>query len=286
MVAPVAARQTAQAQRTDPQRAAARPARQGAMPARAGIDHLQRALGNRGMYHLLRSGAIQAKLAIGPADDEYEREADRLADDVMRMPEPASGLTAQRAPVGIQRMCCLECGEEVQRQPAAARRAPEHISRKRAKCEDAEAPAAVQRKSDPTDEKGEEDEGIVQAKTRNVDSPEASSEVASYIAASRGGGSPLPPSTRAHFEDRFGHDFSNVRVHTDTRSADAAAEINSYAFATGSDIHFGSGRFQPGTPQGDRLLAHELTHTIQQTGGRLQRAVGNRTMHRLLRGQL
>ena len=104
MAKAVAARQTARSRRADPQRrAAARPAQRGAIPARAGIDRLQRALGNRGMYHLLRSGAIQAKLTIGPADDEYEREADRVADDVMRMPETPSGLTAQGTEEELQR---------------------------------------------------------------------------------------------------------------------------------------------------------------------------------------
>ncbi len=283
------------------------------MPARAGIDRLQRALGNRGMARLLRSGAIQAKLAVGPADDEYEREADRVADDVMRMPDPTSTVTAQRSTLRVQRVCpeceeepqraplaiqrvCPECDEEAQRSPLPIQRAcqeceelqpkssattlsgPEQISRKCPKCDEkarrqTQEGDAVQRKPDPTDEKDEEEEGIVQAKSKAGDPPEPSCELESYVASSRGGGQPLPRSTREHFEARFGHDFSGVRVHTESRSADAAAEINSYAFATGSDIHFGSGRFQPGTPQGDRLLGHELTHVLQQGN-----AVGRTTM--------
>jgi hypothetical protein len=186
----VAARQPAQAQRADPQRSAGRPERQGAVQARAGIERLQRALGNRGMTRLLRSGAIQAKLAVGPADDEYEREADRVADEVMRMPDPTSTVTAQRSTLRVQRVC-PECEEEAQRSPLPIQRAcqeceelqpkssatmlsgPEQISRKCPKCEEkardqTQEGDAVQRKSDPTDEKDEEEEGIVQAKSRGV----------------------------------------------------------------------------------------------------------------------
>jgi hypothetical protein len=77
----------APAKSTDPQRAAVRPAPRTVRHARPGIDQLQRTLGNAGMSRLLRAGGIQPKLTVGPADDEYEREADRVADDVMRMPD-------------------------------------------------------------------------------------------------------------------------------------------------------------------------------------------------------
>ena len=79
-------------------------------------------------------------------------------------------------------------------------------------------------------------------------------------------GRPLDPDTRGYMEDRFGHDFSQVRVHTDSRAADSAREINAHAYTVGSDIAFASGRYQPETPAGRQLLAHELTHTIQQSG--------------------
>jgi hypothetical protein len=238
----LAARQPAVAQRADPQRAAGYPDRQRAPLARGGIDRLQRSIGNRGMMQFLRSAHIQPKLTVGPVDDEYEREADRVADQVMRMPDPASAASAQRSTLRVQRKCVACEARKRQREP--------HISRKCASCEEAEEEHAVQAKFD-------------------AGGPgEASSELDAYIAGSRGGGAPLPSSTRAYFENRFGHDFGGVRVHTGARSVQAASEINALAFATGSDIHFASGRFQPGTPDGDRLLAHELTHTIQQTGGR------------------
>ncbi|MEM7427981.1 MAG: DUF4157 domain-containing protein [Pseudomonadota bacterium] len=79
-----------------------------------------------------------------------------------------------------------------------------------------------------------------------------------------GSGSPLPSSERNFFEPRFGRDFSNVRVHTDQRAGGAAQAINARAFTLGNNVAFGAGQFRPGTSPGRRLLAHELTHVVQQ----------------------
>jgi hypothetical protein len=81
-------------------------------------------------------------------------------------------------------------------------------------------------------------------------------------------GQPLEPATRAFMEPRFGHDFSQVRVHTDTRAAESAGAVNALAYTVGRDIVFGAGQYAPGTRDGRTLVAHELTHTIQQ--GRAQ----------------
>src|SRR5258708_4159703 len=75
-------------------------------------------------------------------------------------------------------------------------------------------------------------------------------------------GSPLDPETRRLMERRFGHDFSQVRIHTDARSAAAARELNAHAFTRGQDIFFAAGLYLPHTIQGQKLLAHELTHTL------------------------
>jgi Domain of unknown function (DUF4157) len=77
-------------------------------------------------------------------------------------------------------------------------------------------------------------------------------------------GMPLQRATRDHMENAFGTDFGGVRVHTDSQAARAANDINAEAFTHGQDIFFGANRFQPDTSDGQRLLAHELTHTIQQ----------------------
>jgi hypothetical protein len=86
-------------------------------------------------------------------------------------------------------------------------------------------------------------------------------------------GQALDGSTRAMMEQRFGHDFSAVRVHTGARAAHSAQSVGARAYTVGQHIVFGSGEFAPGTRAGQHLLAHELTHTIQQgrTSGRVQR---------------
>lgn len=85
----------------------------------------------------------------------------------------------------------------------------------------------------------------------------------------RSPGQPLDAGTRAFFEPRFGHDFSKVRVHTDTNAAESARAVNAKAYALGNDIAFGGGEYQPHTALGLRSLAHELAHVAQQTSGQM-----------------
>lgn len=80
-------------------------------------------------------------------------------------------------------------------------------------------------------------------------------------------GDPLDSGTRAFMEARFGHDFSSVRVHTDRNAGAMAQGLSALAFTVGRDIVFGDGQYSSGTQEGQRLLAHELTHTIQQQAG-------------------
>jgi hypothetical protein len=80
-------------------------------------------------------------------------------------------------------------------------------------------------------------------------------------------GQPLDPAIRAFMEPRFGHDFSQVRVHTDAKAATSARAVKALAYTVGTDIVFGEGRYSPGTSTGQRLLAHEIAHTLQQTKG-------------------
>jgi len=75
----------------------------------------------------------------------------------------------------------------------------------------------------------------------------------------------LPPATRRHMEAAFSADFSDVRVH----QGGEAAAVGARAYAQGSDVHFASGEYRPGTPEGDRLIGHELTHVLQQRDGRV-----------------
>ena len=87
-------------------------------------------------------------------------------------------------------------------------------------------------------------------------------------------GQPLDATTRGFFSARFGHDFANVRVHADAEAAESARSVNALAYTVGPDVVFGAGQYAPGTREGQQLLAHELTHVVQQgeDGGSLQRA--------------
>jgi Domain of unknown function (DUF4157) len=82
-----------------------------------------------------------------------------------------------------------------------------------------------------------------------------------------GGGSPLEPGLRGLMEDRFGQDFSGVRIHTGAVADASARSINAQAYTVGSDVVFRNGAYQPGTPVGQRIVAHELTHVLQQRSG-------------------
>jgi hypothetical protein len=83
----------------------------------------------------------------------------------------------------------------------------------------------------------------------------------------KGGGTPLDESTRASMEGRFGQDFSDVRVHTDARASESAEAVGANAYTVGNEIAFRSGHFDASSPTGQRTLAHELSHVVQQRSG-------------------
>ncbi len=190
---------------------------------------------------------IQAKLTIGAPGDKYEQEADRVAEQVMQMPEPEplnQALTVERQatrslnPMSISRQRRLGAFE--------AQPIPEGLQRKCAACEEDEA---VQMKSSL---QLSADGGL-----------QASSDIESQLSRSQGGGSPLSDEVRGFMEPRFGHNFSKVRVHNDSTAVQMNRELGAQAFAHGSDIYFGAGK----SPGNNELTAHELTHVVQQTGG-------------------
>ena len=200
---------------------------------------LQPLLGNRVVGHL-----IQAKLVVGAPGDRYEQEADRTADRVMAMSNPDAGQSVQRQAQSealqskplVQR--AAEEEEEVQTKPLVQRQAEEE--------EELQTKSLVQRRAEGGFEVG----GALEER----------------LTALRGDGSSLPGDVRAYMEPRFGADFSNVRVHTDGESGNLNRQLGAQAFTHGQDVYFGAGRFQPASDMGKRLLAHELTHVIQQSG--------------------
>jgi hypothetical protein len=95
----------------------------------------------------------------------------------------------------------------------------------------------------------------------------AADAAAAVVRASATGGSPLPVAARSKLESSFGTDLGAVRVHTDTAADAAARSVQAHAFAHGTDVYFRAGQYRPGTPSGEKLLAHEVAHTVQQAGG-------------------
>ena len=174
------------------------------------ILYLQRTIGNQAVSRLIRSKALQAKLRIGQPGDVYEQKADRVADEVMRMPEPE---TVSR--------------EELRRQPEE-----------------------------------EEEEELLQTKEISGQNAETTPDLESRINAIRGGGQPLAESERVFFEPRFGVDFSHVKGHTGAQAAESVGDVNARAFTVGRDVVFEVGQYAPNIAEGQKLLAHELTHMI------------------------
>jgi len=177
----------------------------------------------------MNSGALQAKLAIGHPGDKYEREADRVAEAVMRMPAPqaaiggAIAIEESSSPGGEGGLRCQKDEEE----------------------------------------KEKEDEEHLQTKRPSGQNGKIGPDLEPRINAFRGGGQPLAESERRFFEPRFGCDFSRVRVHTGVQAAESARALGARAFTVGSDLVFGASQYDMQTMMGRTLLAHELTHVMQ-----------------------
>ncbi len=190
--------------------------------------------------------SLQPKLTVGQQGDVYEREADRIADRVMGMPEPR-----------VQRQSELEEPEEaelMQAKPLAAQFTP--LIQRQFEEEEEE--------TEPTPQPQPEEEETVQAKAVSGQNPKVSPALGARIQSQQRGGHRLPGTTRNFFEPRLGADFSGVRVHTDAEASGAARELKAQAFTVDRDIFFGTGRYAPDSSAGKRLLAHELTHVVQQ----------------------
>ena len=180
-------------------------------------------------HESLTASGIQTKLTVGAPGDVYEQEADRVAAQVMSMPDNSPQ---------VQRFAQEE--NPVQMKSLAHSITP-----------------LVQRRVDESVQMRELVQRVFQA-----GGTEASGDLESSLNASKGGGSPLAPSVRAFMEPRFGADFSSVRVHTGGEAVQMNRELGAQAFTHGSDVYFGAGK-EPGN---NELTAHELTHVVQQTG--------------------
>jgi len=106
----------------------------------------------------------------------------------------------------------------------------------------------------------------VSRKAKGGDNRSAPKGVAKELKSSKGGGSALPEGVRDEMEKGFGADLSNVRIHTDKKAESMNKNLNAQAFAHENDIYFNSNKFDPNSKEGKHLLAHEITHTLQQQG--------------------
>jgi hypothetical protein len=134
---------------------------------------------------------------------------------------------------------------------------------------------AVQRKCQAC----EEEDKFVRRKEMGGGDARGSEKLDHYVGSLGSSGQPLSDSSRSFFEPRFGHDFSDVRVHTDGAAAASAQSINASAYTNGNNIVFNQGQFSPQTTPGRQLIAHELTHVVQQ--GNQSKAIQR---HRMMDG--
>jgi hypothetical protein len=196
-----------------------------------------------------RSADIQAKLSISSPGDAAEQEADQIADQVMRMP------TAGDAPP-VGNFACINLAPT---QRKATVSSPSHASEK-----EADHVATETARPAPSSQQS----SIRSTPASTVRLP-INLDTTTAVDAAQRGGTPMPKDQLSYFQPRFGHDFSQVRIHTDSSAAAGARVVQARAYTAGRDIVFGAGQYAPHTAAGRHLLAHELTHVVQQ-----QRAPG------------
>lgn len=229
---------------------------------------LQRNLGNQAFGRL-----AQAKLQLGKPGDIYEQEADRVAEQVMHMPASVSPqLVSGR--FSVVKGKCAEEEDQLQCKPLATK-----ITTliQRQEVEEEEEEETVQSK---------EVAGMTSAILPSVENNlHHAANVAEFSAVPAivhdvlcSTGKPLDSATRAFMESRFGHDFNEVRVHTDVKAEKSARALNSLAYTVGRNIVFAREQYRPTAASGRQLLAHELTHVVQQRAAPISSVIDRLTI--------
>ncbi|MEC0145530.1 eCIS core domain-containing protein [Paenibacillus alginolyticus] len=246
------------------------------------LMNIQRAIGNRAVGNML---TIQTKMTVGPAGDAYEQEADQMGKqaaehiaasessgaskpDVQRLEGGESEeeeLQMKPSSESIQRSEGGESEEEeLQMKPSS-----ESIQRSEGgESEEEELQMKPSSESIQLSEGGESEEEELQMKSSSEGGFEAGAGIESQIKAKQGSGSRMDASIQAMMESAFNTDFSNVNIHNDSESSKINRSLGAEAFATGNDVFFREGRYNPDTREGQELLGHELTHVVQQRGGK------------------
>jgi hypothetical protein len=206
---------------------------------------------------------IQAKLAVGAVGDKYEQEADAVAAQVV---------TQINAP------------ERMQREQDESQMQPEALQQK-GTGEDSALQRLQRREMSEAEERQRPSEG----QSVGLEGGPVSTNFEAELQGAKGHGQALDPNLQASMGQAMGADFSGVKVHTDTQSDQLNQSIQAKAFTTGQDVFFRQGEYQPESRSGQELIAHELTHVVQQdccrdaqaelrnTNNFVQRTVSNET---------
>ena len=219
----------------------------------------------------LRNGegrhTIQPSLKIGRPGDKYEQEAESVANHVVMAPSnaaPALAMSPAPASEAAFQMKVEEEEETLQMMPFAESTSLLQLS-------SMEEEESIQLSPDfsKTIQRQEEEEESIQlsADGTAITSPDISSQ----ITQSKGSGQALPAPVQAEMGSKIGADFSGVSIHTDSQAVGMSNALGAQAFTHGNDVYFNEGKYQPESSQGKHLLAHELTHTVQQGAAPVQR---------------
>lgn len=218
---------------------------------------------------------VQTKLSVGQAGDQYEQEADATADRVVNASNSESvskGTSGDGKPLasGISSVQMKEMApaedekavqkKEEEKEPIQKKDEEQEPIQKK---EEEKKEPEVQKKEENQEEvvqPKEEEEKPVQKKQNTLNEQPLEEK----LKMRNGKGEPLKKDIKREMEKRFGADFSAVRIHTDNEAQTMAAEMGAQAFTRGNDIYFNSGKYNPESTQGKLLLAHELTHVLQQ----------------------
>lgn len=200
-----------------------------------------------------------------PKEDEEKLQTKLLASTIQRQEQPDDEDKLQTKSQGnvLQRQEAQEDEEKVQTKSLTATVQRQATPEDEDKLQTKAADNSLQRQENQDDETLQ---SKPQIQRRADGSMAATPALESAIQQSRGSGQSLSESTRQPMEQAFGADFSSVRVHTDAQADQLNHSIQARAFTTGQDIYFRQGEHSPGTQAGQALLAHELTHVVQQGG--------------------
>jgi Domain of unknown function (DUF4157) len=250
------------------------------------------------------SPKIQKKLKTGTVGDKYEVEADKVADEVVNKTATApNGLIQSKSEEEVQQKPISETISAIQKQEMkdddnkaqkkemkeeepvqkmeeeevqnkemkeeepVQKMEEEEVQNKETKeeepvqkMEEQEVQKKEMKEEEPVQKKEEEKDKVQKKETTT----KGKSEIETNLKKSKGGGNPMSKAIKLEMENSFSADFSSIRIHTDSNAVSMCQEMKAQAFTNGSDIYFNKGKYNPNSTAGKQLLAHELTHTIQQ----------------------